>query len=534
MFDGSLPEIGELTSLDDATLTAAAAGWARVEAAAAARKQAVMAELFRRRTGCEDALDRNLWWVDPDTAVAAELAAAQHISQSMALAQTYRAVALRDRLPRVAALFEAGLISEMLARTLVYRTALMLDAGALVAIDAALAEQVTRWGALSLKKTEQAIDALVEAHDPDAVRRGRQGGRSRYVDIGSAVDEPGYASVYARVYADDAVALGERLDELAYSVCPNDPRTRDERRSDALRAMTAGATTLACGCGRPDCTATTSGGRPPRNTVIHVVAHAHTLADAQQKSGGAAGGEAEAASTRPAAEADVDEDEPIAEKPAPSAEAPAAESRSETASSACAAPAVIMGGGVIDADVIAALRHRATVRTITHPGDAPPEPRYRPSTALDEYIRCRDLTCRFPGCDRPAHLADIDHTIPYPDGPTCASNLACLCRMHHLLKTFWTGGKGWRVEQFPDATLIWTAPTGQTHTTRAGSALLFPDLAKPTAPVLQELNTDAKETDRGAMMPRRRRTRNQDRAYRIAHERQHNATHYTRPPPPTW
>jgi hypothetical protein len=178
----------------------------------------------------------------------------------------------------------------------------------------------------------------------------------------------------------------------------------------------------------------------------------------------------------------------------------------------------------------ATLAHRATIRTITHPGDSGPEPHYRPSTALDEYIRCRDLSCRFPGCDRPAHRTDIDHTIPYPHGPTCASNLACLCRTHHLLKTFWTGDHGWHVQQFPDATLIWTAPTGHTYTTRPGSALLFPDLAQPTAPVLiKRIPTESACGDRGAMMPRRHRTRNQDHAYRIAHERQHNA--HTRPPP---
>ncbi|WP_264034966.1 DUF222 domain-containing protein, partial [Mycolicibacterium neworleansense] len=29
------------------------------------------------------------------------------------------------------------------------------------------------------------------------------------------------------------------------------------------------------------------------------------------------------------------------------------------------------------------------------------EPGYRPSVALSEFIRFRDLTCRFPGCDAP-------------------------------------------------------------------------------------------------------------------------------------
>ena len=111
MFDGSLPEIADLAGLDAAGLVEAARGWARAENAACARKQAVMAEIFACRTG-PPAGEHELWWVDPEAAVAAELAAAANISRSMALHQTHRGVALRDRLPAVAALFEAGRIGD--------------------------------------------------------------------------------------------------------------------------------------------------------------------------------------------------------------------------------------------------------------------------------------------------------------------------------------------------------------------------------------------------------------------------------------
>jgi hypothetical protein len=111
----------------------------------------------------------------------------------------------------------------------------------------------------------------------------------------------------------------------------------------------------------------------------------------------------------------------------------------------------------------------ATLEQLIHPGPAPPEPRHRPSKKLAEFVRCRDLTCRFPGCTKPATVADLDHTIPYPYGPTCASNLKCLCREHHLLKTFWPG---WSERQLPDGTVIWTDPDGHTSTTYPGSRLL--------------------------------------------------------------
>jgi hypothetical protein len=57
---------------------------------------------------------------------------------------------------------------------------------------------------------------------------------------------------------------------------------------------------------------------------------------------------------------------------------------------------------------------------------APPEPRYRPSAALVQFVRCRDLTCRWSGCDTPAYHCDLDHTVPYTLGPTHASKVRFL------------------------------------------------------------------------------------------------------------
>jgi hypothetical protein len=95
-----------------------------------------------------------------------------------------------------------------------------------------------------------------------------------------------------------------------------------------------------------------------------------------------------------------------------------------------------------------------------------------------------------------------------------------MVRCHHLVKAFW----GWRDEQLPDGTLILASPSGQTYVTTPGSALLFPSLCLSTGAVA------APEADppvdycaqRTAMMPKRRRTRTQNRAHRIAIERRHN------------
>jgi hypothetical protein len=200
MFDGSLPETGDLAALDDAALVDAAAGWSRTENAACARKVAVMAELFARRTGLP-AGEREDWWVDPEAAVGAELGATQNISTWMALAQAHRGIVLADRLPKVAALFEAGLISELLVRAIEYRTALITDPDAIARVDELLADHVTSWGPLSANKTEQAIDAIVDRVDPGALRRSRKASCHRDVQFGSPSDEAGFTSMWARLYA---------------------------------------------------------------------------------------------------------------------------------------------------------------------------------------------------------------------------------------------------------------------------------------------------------------------------------------------
>lgn len=188
-----------------------------------------------------------------------------------------------------------------------------------------------------------------------------------------------------------------------------------------------------------------------------------------------------------------------------------------------ARPAMILGGTVLPAPVAAQIAMHATIKPLIHPGQAPPEPRYRPSRKLAEFIRSRDQTCRFPGCARPATMTDIDHTLPYPYGPTCASNLACLCREHHLLKTFWPG---WSSVQFPDGTIVWTDPDGSTITTYPGSRSLFPELCTPTADVA--VTRSPRKHTEGLTMAKRSITRAQGRKQRIDDERRRNG----QPAPP--
>jgi hypothetical protein len=87
------------------------------------------------------------------------------------------------------------------------------------------------------------------------------------------------------------------------------------------------------------------------------------------------------------------------------------------------------------------------------------------------------------------------------------------------MKTF----LGWRDKQLPGGTVIWTLPDGQTYVTTPGSALLFPSLCAPTGELaVQTTPVDDRCGDRTALMPKRRRTREQNRAHRVAAERRQN------------
>ncbi|MDA2895526.1 DUF222 domain-containing protein, partial [Mycolicibacterium sp. BiH015] len=266
-----------MAGLTAAELIDAATATGRAENAACARKLAVMAEHFIRRTALAPE-DRLTWWVDPDAAVTAELAAAHHITQGLALHQAYRAVVLRERLPQVGALFLAGLISDLLVRAIVNRTAFLLDTDLIAAVDADLAAEILGWGPLSIKKTDAAIDAIVERHDPDGVHRTRPEDLDRTVEFGQPGDAPGFSTIVARLFACDTAAAERTVTAMAYSVCDADPRTPDERRHDAFSALMHGITTLACQCGTSDCHAAAHP-RPLRDITVFAITDQTTSTD---------------------------------------------------------------------------------------------------------------------------------------------------------------------------------------------------------------------------------------------------------------
>ena len=250
-----------------------------------------------------------------------------------------------------------------------------------------------------------------------------------------------------------------------------------QRRADALVGLTGTAQTLPCQCGAPACPAGEA--TAAAAVVIHVLAESAVMSGDSDK------------------------------------------------------PGYLPGYGTVPPAMLREYATSARLRPLDPAALGCPQARYRPSTALAEFIRCRDLHCRFPGCDKPAEYCDIDHTVPWQQGgPTHPSNMALLCRAHHLLKTFWMGQTGWGEEQYSDGAIVWTSPSGRRYTTTPSGALFFPQSDLATAAITRQERRAHCGPGRTLMMPTRRRTRAAERAARIQWERGLNEARWAADPPP--
>ena len=421
-----------------------------------ARRLAAVAALLRHRVAAAEQVEEDYEYaaIAGFGATKAEVAAAMNLSSLAASYVVSDAEALDVRLPKIAALLAAGQVDWRLVRVIIRRTALVVDEALCARLDESLASRIGGWSGWSGQRVLNEVDAAVKKLDPDAAKQRRVAAHDdRYIGIRPLGD--GMAEVYGRLEATTATAFDQQLSALAKTTCTADPRTLDQRRADALDAAVGGRG-LACACGQPDCAAGTAveqrvpGGA---KVVINVVADEQTVFGDSAR------------------------------------------------------PGYLMGCGVIDAEQVRRLVATAALHVIdpfTTPAQAL---QYQPPAALVRAVRCRDLTCRFPGCSRPAMRCDVDHTVPFnhedpaAGGQTVVENLKCLCRFHHLLKTF----GGWRDRQLPDGTVIWTSPTGRTYRTAPAGADLFPLLG--TACVAPNL---------------KRRNRSKQRAGQINRARKHN------------
>ncbi|MGZ8177831.1 DUF222 domain-containing protein [Williamsia sp. SKLECPSW1] len=374
------------------------------------------------------------------------------------------------------------------------RTRLVVDPELVKILDTHIAQALFDRPPVSRARLVAMVDHLVATIDPDAlVRRKERAAADRDVTIRPDRFQPGASRVSASLPMIDATTIDTRLSAMADALHSGDPRTRAQRRADALVALAAGLDHLVCGCGCENCTQTTDA-----DTDTDVDVDVDVDIDAQVDP----------------APVELDAPEPAVD-PAPPTDAP--EPVDPAAAQPIAPPVgparpyfhivvnlttllglddqpgYLDGRGIIDADTMRALLANAE-RDVLHRDDptrtaaaaAAAAATYVPSKKLAALIRASEICCTFPGCSAPAWNIDLDHTTPFdhqnPEsgGQTSRDNLKPLCRFHHRTKTF---NRAWRDYQGPLGEAFFQSPTGHMFLGNAYTALdIFPALGPPPTP----------------------------------------------------
>ena len=477
-----LPE--SLDEVDDAGLGEVVVRARRAGALMEWHRLRAMAEVFERLVAPYAEKDRRVY--DAHTRAANEIAMMVGRSQAGVETELMDAAHLFAGLPQVAQCLHDGVITGGHIRTVIARTALVGGQDYAPVVDAELADALRRQGSWSLQRLRDVCDRIVFRHDPAAVRERRKASEEgRRVWAENATD--GMAILHASMTAENVRVAAARVDALANSVCDGDPRRDGARRSDAMFALLSGEL-FECQCDRGDqCDATIPAPAMVQaaeaQVIIHVITEAATLnepevepaaVETDSKTAASAAAvstatevddtepallDAESAQSRTEARGcrNPESAEPVAAESDPITESHSAdeesvpikpESTTKRAYSRRHSGVGFMDGyGVISGDYVRELAQRAgaVIRPI-NPNGKPllphlPSNPYRPSTAMNLFIRIRDGYCTVPGCDKPAFAGDLDHVHEYDHenpaagGQTTAAGLATKCRMHHQMKT---------------------------------------------------------------------------------------------------
>lgn len=357
---------------------------------------------------------------DPWETAAATLRAAMSSTRGAAARLVATAVDLTERLPRCHALLVAGWIGLAAAHVIVEQTR-MVAPEHMPALDAVIASRLAptrrRTHAPRPGPLRKLITKAVLRCDPvGAAARARAAALGQDVEVQPLRDD--MAVVSAVVTADTAVEIMDRIDVLARSAGPDDPRSLGERRAAGLLALSRGWTCL------PDAEGNLPGDPGAMPAARKVSLHLYDDEGSLDLAG---------------------------------------------------------YGPVSDFTRERLLRAAETRRhSVSDLADPTSEgaARYAPSDALRRFCQGRDGSCVFPGCEVPAERTDLDHIIPFDHddpargGRTTGDDLADLCRHHHRLKTeglwvYWRnpdGGYTWvhgPTHPDPDpGTLIVVEPTG--------------------------------------------------------------------------
>lgn len=195
MFDFGVPSqvSAPFIGVGDTVVVDAITAASRQQNASCAQELAAIGELYARRAPEDDA-DRANWAVDGHENVVAEVSAALRISRGRARGRLRYAIALRERLPRVAEVFARGDIDFRLIATVVYRTELVEDPVLIAKLDAAVARHAHKWMRLSGPKLAERVDMWIARFDPAGRRIPGLRNEDRYVEIGPT--DSGLAGVW--------------------------------------------------------------------------------------------------------------------------------------------------------------------------------------------------------------------------------------------------------------------------------------------------------------------------------------------------
>ena len=419
-------------------------------------------------------------------ALAAELAAAVHESDRTMAGRIARAVTLVHEYPNVHHALQQGHISQIHAN-------LITDAGTVITDDTAR----SRYAAAALEiahvetpgRVRSLVKELAERLANRTLDERHQEARTcrmvRVVELGD-----GMADLTATLPAVYAYGIKDRLNQIARGVKQHEQALADE----AKKSGKSGSSGVSVGSPSNVSSASANLADEPHHTPRVVRSMDQIRADlltdmllATDPSDAALSGftgitglrarvQVIVPKARLGANATTPDPEPESE---PTTETqPEAQSEAgtdeETSNDVPTMPATLDGYGPIDTHTARQLAGHATrweeVTINPDSGTVLSVNTYRPNTKLKQFLRARDLHCRFPGCHTPTVRCDIDHTIDAAvGGPTTSTNLALLCRRHHTLKHH----SKWAVTQAADGTLTWTSPLGTPYTERPPSTVRF-------------------------------------------------------------
>ena len=451
----------------DDEVAGAISAWDRVEAWAAARKHAAVAEFIRRRPRPGSAVEGAARLpADWDESVTAEVAGVLAESRHAADAMLGLAHELEVKLPGTKAAFRDGILRQSKVAIIARATAVLDPAEA----RAAEAKVLDRAGRLTPGGLRAAIARAVMEVAPKKAKKRREVG-AKFARVERWAEDSGNAALAGRELSpDEVLAADQRITAWAQEL----KKAGLEGDMDVLRAR-ALLDLLLGQDSRPgqDGAANPAGGFAARVTLTVPLA---TLTDLADRPGEMAGlgpvdpwlardlANAAAASPKTTWCMTVTDGQGHAvghgcARPEPKRHRKRARDGPGFSFTAAAKPGTwrlrTPGGGP---DLIVTL-DPITTQECDHRFQAKG---HDPGVKLRHLSQVRHATCTGPWCRHPAAHCDFEHNTPYEaGGRTCLCNGGPKCRRDHRLKQ----DPRWTVDQLPDGTFRWTTPTGRRYTT---------------------------------------------------------------------